>query len=274
MRIFATFAILLAVPATALAEEPCKFSAPRALTLDLAGVKAVLFDVGSNKLHLDAAAAQAGTLKGRACAANAEQLKALTLTQKRVGDQLIVTQAEDRQWRFSFGDSYSYLDIRGSVPGNLPIKLKVGSGDVWVTGTASLSAEVGSGDVAIDNIKGQVTASAGSGDLTLHDIGALHLVSLGSGDAKVRGVRGPVQIDRIGSGDVGLTDVAGSVSVGSIGSGDLDIAEVKGGVSVDHIGSGDIDARTIGGDLTVLHKGSGDVRHRSVSGAVHLPSKD
>ncbi|QYF44370.1 hypothetical protein HZS93_04716 [Xanthomonas citri] len=91
MRLTLSLAILLALPGVAAAEEQCKFSEPRSLDLQLTGVKSVLFEVASNDLHLDASPSGGGKLSGRACAARAELLKSLTVTQKRVGDKLVVT---------------------------------------------------------------------------------------------------------------------------------------------------------------------------------------
>ncbi len=49
------FASLLMLPLTALADEPhCKFNAPRDLKLDVAGAKAVVFEVNQHDLVLQA----------------------------------------------------------------------------------------------------------------------------------------------------------------------------------------------------------------------------
>jgi hypothetical protein len=73
-------ASLLLLPLSALADEPqCKFNAPRELKLDLAGAKAVVFEVNQHDLVLTAGPGPA-QLGGRACASNADWLRELTVT--------------------------------------------------------------------------------------------------------------------------------------------------------------------------------------------------
>lgn len=283
-------ASLLLLPLTALANEPqCKFNEPRDLKLDLAGAKAVVFEVNQHDLVLQAGPG-ASQLSGRACASNADWLRELTVTQQKVGDKLVVRlQRENRSINIG-GSHYAYLDMRGSVPDTVLVQLKVGSGDASVTGAHSLSADVGSGDIKLTGIKGLVTAAVGSGDVDLDGAGALNLLSVGSGDFKARGIRGDARIGSIGSGDLGLDGVGGNVtldvvgsgdtelrqvkgnvSVGTVGSGDTDLRDIGGNVSIGRHGSGDITARDIGGNLRVDNSGSGDVRHSNVRGQVQLP---
>lgn len=266
-------AALFLLPVTALAGENCKHSQPRDLQLELAGVKAVVFEIGSNTLRLQAVPGSAGALQGRACAASADLLQGLTLTQKRVDDKLIVTLREDRPLRISFGKNYSYLDITGNVPDSMPVQLKVGSGDAEVTGAPVLSVDVGSGDVVARRIRGLAAASVGSGDIALEDIGSLQVFSIGSGDISAKQVRGDVKVGSIGSGDFELDRADGDVEIGSIGSGDADLRNVAGNVSVGSVGSGSVDARDVDGDFSVRSAGSGSLKHSNVSGRVDLPRK-
>lgn len=150
-------ASLLLLPLSALAEQPqCTFNEPRDLKLDLAGAKAVVFEVNQHDLVLTAGGG-AAQLSGRACASNADWLRQLTVTQQKVGDKLVVRlQREKQNLSINIGGSnYAYLDLRGSVPDTLLVQLKVGSGDVSVTGAHSLSADVGSGDITLRDIKGR-----------------------------------------------------------------------------------------------------------------------
>ncbi|WP_313346236.1 DUF4097 family beta strand repeat-containing protein [Stenotrophomonas sp.] len=285
-------ASLLLLPLTALADEPqCKFNAPRDLKLNVAGAKAVVFEVNQHDLVLQAGPG-APQLSGRACASNADWLRELTVTQEKVGDKLVVRlQRENQGLRFNMGgDSYAYLDLRGTIPDNVLVQLKVGSGDAGVTGAQSLSADVGSGDIKLRDIKGLVTAAIGSGDVELDGAGALNLLSVGSGDFTARNLRGNATVGTIGSGDLTLDGVAGNVDIKTVGSGDVDLRQVKGTVSMGNIGSGDFEARDVGGsvkverhgsgdvtvrgvggDLTVANSGSGDINHSSVGGRVQLP---
>lgn len=272
MRLPLTLALLFALPGAAAAEEQCKYSEPRSLDLQLAGVKSVVFEVASNDLRLDAAPGTGGRLHGRACAAKAELLKHLTVTQKRVGDKLVVTLAEDRLMRMSIGENYSYLDLRGSVPNTLLVQFDVGSGDAEITGAAAVSADVGSGDMTVRRSKGRVTAKVGSGDIELEDIGALRVLAVGSGDLKARQIHGATDIGTVGSGDVTLRDVAGNVTVGTVGSGEMEIEDVRGSVRVEAISSGSIRVRKVSGDVTLARKGSGDISASDVGGAMRVPA--
>jgi len=277
MRTTLALCLLLSLPGIAMADEDhCKASAPRDLKLDLAGVKRVLFEVNSHDLHLQGTAGAAGQASGRACASNPEILKQLTLTQRKVGDQLVVTLArENSGWNLSFGNSYGYLDVRASVPDSLPVRLEVGSGDVEASKLASLELATGSGDVKGRDIKGAVTAKVGSGDVSLERIGSLKVSSIGSGDFTARRIGGAgVDVGTVGSGDLELDDVQGTVRIGVIGSGDVDVSNVKGSVNVESIGSGDLGVRDVAGDLTVSRKGSGGINHSGVRGRIAVPKED
>ncbi|MEN5264275.1 DUF4097 family beta strand repeat-containing protein [Stenotrophomonas sp. TWI587] len=284
-------ASLLLLPLTALANEPqCTFNEARDLKLDLAGAKAVVFEVNQHDLVLQAGPG-AAQLGGRACASKADWLRELTVTQQKVGDKLVVRlQRESRNTLTISGSSYAYLDMRGTVPDTILVQLKVGSGDASVTGAHSLSADVGSGDIKLQEIKGLVTAAVGSGDVILDGAGALNLLSVGSGDFKARNVRGDAKVGTIGSGDFELDTVGGNVEIGVVGSGDTDVRKAKGNVrvgtvgsgdtdlrdiggsvTVDRHGSGDVTVRDVGGDLRVANSGSGDIRHSNVRGRVELP---
>lgn len=263
---------LLMLPSLAMADEHCKFSEPRALDLDLAGAKAVVFEVAQHDLRLQAAPGAAARLQGRACASSADALKQLTLTQQRSGDKLVVTLKREGR-NISLGSNYAYLDIAGSVPDTVMVQLKVGSGDAEVSGAAALSADIGSGDVKARAIKGQLTAAVGSGDLEIDGAGSLHLLSIGSGDVKAERVQGPARIGSIGSGDLTLRQVRGDVRIDSVGSGDVDLTGIGGNVALGSIGSGDLDVRNVQGGLKVDSKGSGNISHRDVKGTVQLPTR-
>lgn len=273
--------------------DDCRHSEPRRLELDTDGVGTVVFEVGHNRLRLDARAGAAGSIQGRACASSEDWLEQLKVEQRREGDRLHVRLYRDRRVRGIFlGSNYAYLDMSGTVPDGVQVQLSVGSGDAWLTGASAMSAEVGSGDLEVRRIAGRATVSVGSGDIGLEDVGTLHVRAIGSGDveaARVRGdlevgsigagdlevqdVGGNASIRSIGSGDASLSDVAGNASIGSIGSGDARLRGVGGDLTVDSIGSGDLEVRGVGGRLTVTSKGSGSIRHADVAGGVDLPRR-
>ncbi len=266
------FALAL-LPGVALADEHCKFSQPQAMDLALAGVKAVVFEVNSHDLRLQASPGARAALSGRACASSQDLLGQLSLTQEKVGDKLVVRlQRESRGLNIGFGSSYAWLDITGTLPDTLLVQLKVGSGDASLSGAQAMSADVGSGDVKARDIKALATAAVGSGDIELDNVGALHVVSIGSGDVRVGGVRGDARVGSIGSGDLELRDVQGNVEIDSIGSGDADIGGVRGTVGLGTLGSGDLRVRDAGG-LRVRHSGSGSIDHSGIRGTVELPKR-
>ena len=266
------FALAL-LPGVALADEHCKFSQPQAMDLALAGVKAVVFEVNSHDLRLQASPGARAALSGRACASSQDLLGQLSLTQEKVGDKLVVRlQRESRGLNIGFGSSYAWLDITGTLPDPLLVQLKVGSGDASLSGAQAMSADVGSGDVKARDIKALATAAVGSGDIELDNVGTLHVVSIGSGDVRVGGVRGDARVGSIGSGDLELRDVQGNVEIDSIGSGDADIGGVRGTVGLGTLGSGDLRVRDAGG-LRVRHSGSGSIDHSGIRGTVELPKK-
>ena len=266
-------AALLAAPGAAFASQPCAFTAPQSLNLDLGGSKTVMFEVNSHDLRLQASPGARAALSGRGCASSQELLDQLSLSQRKVGDKLVVTlERRNQGLNINMGHTYAYLDLTGSLPDDVLVQLKVGSGDASLAGAQTMSADVGSGDVSARDIKGLATAAVGSGDVEFHNIGSLYLLSVGSGDAKANGVRGNARVGSVGSGDVELQGVQGAVTIESIGSGDVDVRDSRGAVSLGSLGSGDLDVRGAA-SLKVDRLGSGSVNHSGISGSVDLPKK-
>ncbi|MGH8061849.1 MAG: DUF4097 family beta strand repeat-containing protein [Pseudoxanthomonas sp.] len=268
--------LLFLLPTAAFAASPeCRHSQPRDLQLGLAGVKTVVFDVESHDLAIQASANAKSALKGQACASDAKLLEQLTLTQRKSGDKLYVSlHRESMSSGAFFGNNYAYLKLAGTLPDNVTVQLKVGSGDASVSGAAIVSADVGSGDVKASNTRGLVAAKVGSGDIEIDGAGSLQVISVGSGDLVAKKIRGPVKVGSISSGDFSLDGTTGNVEIGSIGSGDAEVRDVSGNLSVDSVGSGDIDASGIRGDFTLRKKGSGSASHNGVGGRVSVPSDD
>jgi hypothetical protein len=251
-------AFLLFAPLTAFAATPCKYEAPRNLQLDLAGVRGVQIDVNSYDLHLTGSAGAKGlSATGRACASDQSALDKLQVTQRREGDQLLINLGGDSHFGFNLfgGSSYTSLKVSIQLPANLPVTLRVGSGDADVTGVQQLQSSVGSGDLHVRDVSGKFSTSVGSGDVGATSIGSLDLGSVGSGDFKAEGIKGDARIGSVGSGDVTLRQVGGSVHADTLGSGDLDVSDVA-------------------GDLSLGAKGSGDVNHSGVKGKVSVPHDD
>ena len=273
MKTMSLLLSLALLPASALADDHCKFSRPQALDLDLSGAKAVVFEVNSHDLNLQAGPAAKAALSGRACASTQDLLSQLSLSQRKVGDKLVVTLERRSGLNINLGSStYAWLDIHGTLPDTVMVQLKVGSGDATLSGAQAMSADVGSGDVTARDIRGRATVAVGSGDIALERVGALHVVSLGSGDIQADGVRGDATVGSVGSGNLAVHDVQGAARIERIGSGDVELGDVRGTVSLGTLGSGDLDVRNAGG-LNVQRTGSGSVRHAGVSGTIDLPRK-
>ena len=267
------FPLLLLLPTAAFATSPeCKHSQARQLQLDLAGVKTVVFDIGSHELLVQSAPGAKASLQGKACTSDERRLEGLLLTQQKTGDKLLVKARSEGNFNSVFlGNNYAYMKLSSTLPDTINVQLKVGSGDATVTGAPTLSADVGSGDVQARNIRGLVAASVGSGDIELKDIDALKVISVGSGDLVARNVNGTTQVGSIGSGDFTLGGAKGDVRIDSIGSGDAEVRDVSGNVSVGSLGSGDLSITEIRGDFHLEKKGSGSVNHSGVTGNVTVP---
>lgn len=242
--------VVLLFPLAASAGPRCEASAPRNLDLDLAGIGQVVFEVGPHDLTLTASANAVPAIKGTACASSNALLETVTLSQRRDGNTLTVTLDKTGNNGFSLlGRRYAYLDLAVTLPDTLPVRIRLGSGDVAVSGGPQLDLGVGSGDAEVRDVRGAVSARVGSGDLVLERIGSLHVGSIGSGDVTARRIAGDTKIDSIGSGDADLDEVGGNVDVGSLGSGDLDVRNVRGNLRVRSIGSGDVEHSAIHGSV-------------------------
>lgn len=240
----------LLLPMAAQAADRCDYSEPRNLQFDLSGVKAVVFELGSDDLTIKGVAGGKTGVEGRACSSDRSKLAGLTLTQKRVGDKLVVTADHSDKIGLNF-NGHRYMQLHATVPETLMVQLKVGSGDASVENVASLSADVNSGDIKINRVRGLVAASVGSGDIDLDQIGSLQVVRLGSGDLKANGIAGDAKLGSVGSGDVELRHVGGSVELKRLGSGDLDVNGVRGDLRVASVGSGSVHHRDVGGRVDV-----------------------
>lgn len=270
-----TLCLVAVLPLPAFAAERCAFSAARDADLALDGVKTVVFDIGPYTLDLRGSARHDGFVHGKACASDAKRLAALTVSQHREGDKLIVR--ADRTGGLFMGWSdkqYSDLTLDAEVPDTIAVQVQVGSGEAKVTGVASLAADVGSGELDATHVRGALFADVGSGDIVADDIGTLQVVSVGSGDLKANGIRGGATVGGVHSGDLSIRGASGDVRIDSIGSGDAKVSGVTGDVTVHDIGSGDLQAVDVRGNLVVSSVGSGSVDHRNITGQVRIPADD
>ena len=277
MRTLLILPLLLLAPLSVAAADPCAGANVQRieLTLDLDGVERIRFETNQFDVRLRATAAAQHVLRGRACARDAKWLPGVSATQEKRDGTLVV-----RLWREPasgliglFGSRDAVLEVEGTVPDDRLVQLVVGSGDAYLEGAASASADVGSGDVELHRIRGPVTVKLGSGDVKIDGAGPLRVLAIGSGDLKAREIAGAVSVGPIGSGDLVLDGVRGDVQIGSIGSGDARLRRVDGAVRIDRVGSGDVDVNGAAG-LSVGSVGSGDVRHQGVRGTVDVPRRN
>jgi hypothetical protein len=260
-------ALALCAPALALAD--CQHSAPRTLDLDLDGVREVRIAIGSHTLELRGGDGPA-RIGGRACASEADVLARITLTQERRGDVLLVRAESNVSFvGIFFSPTYARLELEGSLPASLPLRLDVGSGEASLRGLGEVTAMVGSGELDLVGAS-RLLAEVGSGDLTARDIAGPVRIEVGSGDAELEGI-GALEVERVGSGDLSARHIGGDARVRDLGSGDVALADVRGAVIVESVGSGDLEVDDVDGDLLVDSLGSGDVRHAGIAGRVMLP---
>jgi DUF4097 and DUF4098 domain-containing protein YvlB len=259
----------------ALANE-CKYSAPRNLDIDPAGLHVLAFKLGSSDLQLRGVPGLAKIeVRARACASEESRLAGLTVDQSRAGDRLTVTPNQASSQTFGwFGSNYAYIDLEVRVPATLPIEVRSNSGDAVIDDVAALDFDSHSGDLILHRVSGDVAVEVHSGDVRADDIGSLEVRRSGSGDVHAGNVHGDIKVGHVGSGDLEFDDVGKSVHVDSVGSGDVTIHHARGDVVVGSIGSGDISARDVGGDFVVHSAGSGEIHHSGVKGKVNVPKRD
>ncbi len=246
MRHFVAIVCFLA-SAPALAWSGCRHEAPRALTENLEGIRAVEIWALAGSLEVRGSSRADLSAEGRACTSDEARLPEVRLTSRRLDDVLQI------RVEMPEGDyGYAVLDMEVELPDSLPVRVSDSSGDLEIRGVASLELTDSSGDVEISDVPGEVTVLRDS-----------------SGDMEIRRV-GPVTIEVDSSGNVDVESAA-SVAVRTDTSGDLRFRDIRGDVAVGSDSSGDIVARGVGGRFTVEADTSGEIRTRDVVGEVRLP---
>jgi hypothetical protein len=270
--------LALIIAAGSAGAAPCRYSAPRNVNLDAAALTSLLVNLGATDAHVRGVAGLSEIqVRGTACASSPQWLDDLKIDTSRSGPEATVTVRTGHHDEIFglFGFSrYAYMQLSVSVPPQLAVLLRSGSGDVVAGSLQSLDFHSGSGDLKAYQIAGALALQLSSADVDAHGVGSVELRGTGSGDVTVSDVRGDVRAAAAGSGDLHFSDVRGGVSVGSIGSGDLRLENIGGNIQVDSIGSGDLVADDVTGNLQVGATGSGDVTYHGVKGTVHVPGND
>lgn len=271
-------AFLLLILAGAAGAAECRYSSPRNMDLESAGLQSLVLKLGETDVRLRGVPGLSKVeVRATACASNPRWLDQLQIDTSRGGGRATITlRTGDHDDFFSLlgFSSYAYLKMTVSVPAELAVRIESGSGDIVGEALASLDVDSGSGDLKAHDIAGALALTLGSGDVDAARVGSVDLRSTGSGDVTVTDVRGDVYGGRDGSGDLHFSNVGGGVWLSSIGSGDVSLENIGRDVHVDNMGSGDVTVDDVGGNLEVASDGSGDVRYHGVKGTISVPKEN
>jgi hypothetical protein len=250
----------------------CKFAAQRSAAMDVAGARAIDIRARAGSLTVDgtkgATRVEAG---GRACASAQQVLDGIKIDARRENDVLRIEVVMPERAQFEgLGSVYASLDLRVSVPDNLPISVTDSSGDAEISRIASGDVTDSSGELRIHDVTGDLKVRDSSGDLVVRNVGGNVRLNDSSGDVRLDGIQGGVEVDVDSSGDLDIERVTRDVHVAQDSSGEIHIADVGGSVSIDSDGSGDVEIRRVKGSFTLGNKGSGEVRQADVSGPVNI----
>jgi DUF4097 and DUF4098 domain-containing protein YvlB len=271
MRIYLWAALAGAALAPCMAKADCKFEQQRTGGEDARGVTQVVLVAGAGDLEVRGSPdAKRIDAKGKACASSQELLDQIVLKTHREGATLYIEAIMPKMDMSFFGASYASLDLKVTLPDNVPVDAQDSSGDSTLESLKSLKMLDSSGDLKIRRIAGAVDLQDSSGDIEMDHVGSVTLRD-SSGDIDLDNVTGNVEILVDSSGDIDIEEVAGNVHIAQDSSGEIEIAEVKGNVTVDADTSGGIAVRDVGGDFTVLADVGGGIRHDNVHGKVTVP---
>jgi hypothetical protein len=211
------------------------YSETRELSLDAAGVSALLIDAGAGSLTITGveggsaiAVTAVITLDTKNAAKAKESIdRHLELTLDRRGDEATLVSGF-RSGRG--GEANIGLDV--SMPSEMLLNVDDGSGSVVITNVRSdIRVDDGSGSIDIINA-GSVDIDDGSGSIRIHMTTGDVYVNDGSGSIEVRSVGGSVTLDD-GSGSIDVEDVEEDLIIEDNGSGRLTYIDVRGAVQSD-----------------------------------------
>jgi hypothetical protein len=253
MRLLSSlFALLTATTALAGMFDHCDYTAPRSASASAAGVSRIVIIGRAGSLRVEG---RAGTTQvqatGTACVSDRALLNDTRLTAQRSGLELRIEALVPDRAMFQ----RAALDFEVTLPANIPVMVKDGSGSLTIAGTSELTVDDVSGSMEIRNITGNLSVDDGSGSINISNV---------TGDVRI--------VD--GSGGIEVEHVGGSVTIPSDSSGSVDIRDVKRNVTIESKRSGSISVADVGGDFRVAHKRSGRVWYDRVAGRVDVPGRD
>jgi hypothetical protein len=273
MRIFVLAAIAAAtaiVPCTL--QAACKIEADRDAGADVAGVEKIVLVTGAGDLDVKGSSgAKRIEAHGKACASTQSLMDGIVLKVHREGSTLFLeTVMPELEQVILFGSSYAILDLKVTLPDNLPVEAQDSSGDAKLSNLKNLQMLDSSGDLEIRNIAGALDLKDSSGDIVLDHIGSAKLQD-SSGDMTLDNITNDVEITVDSSGDITIDHVGGNVHVLQDSSGEIKVQNVRGNVLVDADTSGSIEVDNIGGDFAVGADSGGGVKINNVHGNVKVP---
>jgi hypothetical protein len=264
------FLLLAALAASsALVADECEHSRPIDAELDAAGASRLLIESEAGSLVVEGSrGAGKVTIEGRACASSESLLDDIELETGRKGDRLVV-ETEIPEWTSGWR-GYARLDLTVTVPGDLALEVRDGSGEIDVRGVASLDLVDGSGEIRVREVYGDVEIEDGSGEIDVRDVTGTVTLTDGSGSVTVADVDG-VRFDSDGSGEIELDRIRGDVVIVSDGSGGIRIQDVTGHVRIGSDGSGSISVAQVSGGFELGSDGSGSVHVADIAGTISIP---
>lgn len=247
--------VLLAstVPAFAQDYTQCRHEAQRSATVSASGARRLLLDAGSGSLKIVGKPGLAHvTVRGRACASDADLLNEIRLASERRGDDVVVeANVRKNGWNFR-NNEYARLDLVVEVPARMAAEIHDGSGSIDISNLGEVEIEDGSGEIVADDIHGPMRIEDGSGSIRLIDIAGKVDIEDGSGQIMLRNVNGAIDIDD--------------------GSGGIDIVVARSSIRISD-SSGSIDVQDVHGDFIVDNDASGSISYDNVRGRVDIPRK-
>jgi len=252
MRTLIAAAVLLtATSASAGLFDDCSHTAPRNASISAAGATRIVVIGRAGSLRVTGGSGVEVRATGTACTSDAGFLPRINLTATRSGSEVRI-EAVIPEWTGFGWNQQARLDFEVALPGNVPLEVRDGSGELTIENVGPLDVDDGSGELQIRSAHGDVSVKDGSGAMHIDDV---------TGDVRI--------VD--GSGEIVVSKVGGSVVVADDGSGAIDIHNVRHNVTIKDDGSGSVDVSDVGGDFTVGSKGSGSVSSDRVAGRVSVP---
>ena len=273
MRIFVLAAMAAAAFAPCTLKAECKFQQDRTGGDDARGVEKVVLVAGAGDLDVRGSeGAKRIEAHGKACASSQGLLDQIVLKTHREGSTLFVEAIMPELKQVTLlGSTYANLDLKVTLPSNLPVEAQDSSGDSVLEDLKSLKMLDSAGDLNISKIAGLVDLKDSSGDIEIDHAGGVTLQD-SSGDIDLDHITSNVEIVVDSSGEIEIEEVGGDVHIKQDSSGDMKLSDVKGNVTIDADSSGGITVRNIGGDFTVSADTSGGISHDNVRGRVSLPT--